>query len=204
MLQRGSRWLEVVLCQAQVLEHGIKHPPSTRVNAVVVKGLLEVRNVRRLLSSRLGLSSHELVPHVLDLLGEGQRDGSEHLNVLLQRLSGYLHQGLVELHSGVSFVVLLLKDALVGLVLRPDVRSHRVEELVLGLLAVLPLVRDQDRGPSDFEQVVWNGHRPVCALVVVLRDVFSAHDQCPAVWVALHELVHEGDADQSRAAAHPS
>mmetsp|Transcript_22509 Transcript_22509/g.47388 ORF Transcript_22509/g.47388 Transcript_22509/m.47388 type:complete len:416 (+) Transcript_22509:1435-2682(+) len=202
MVQGLARGFHVIFSEAHVLKHRIEDAPASRVEAVVVEGLLEVRHVGRPVLPLPHLLPQKLVPNILDLLREGQHDGSQNLDVFLQGLSCHRHQCLVELHAGVAFVVFLLEDALIRLVLAANVGAHRVHQLILGHPSVPALVRHKHGSSAHFKQVVRNAHRPVGSLVVVLGDVFGADDERSAVGVALHELVHEGNADEAGAAPH--
>mmetsp|Transcript_9479 Transcript_9479/g.26959 ORF Transcript_9479/g.26959 Transcript_9479/m.26959 type:complete len:402 (+) Transcript_9479:590-1795(+) len=175
------------------------------MNAEVVKRLLEVWHVwLEGLAGPLGPLPLDVVnPQVLELLAQRQRHGAQLFDVFRQGGTSNFHQGLVQLDAHEPLVVLLLEHALVGVVLGAVVGPHRVKQLVLRLPPVLCLVGEQDGGPPHLEEMVRNAHASIRPVVVVLGDVLRAHDEGPAVLVALHELVHERDADDPRGAAHP-
>ena len=129
-LTRGPRLL---VGEPQRGLDGVDNPPPPRVDAEVVHGLLEVRDVG--LGVLLGVGPRPLarsgVPEVLDLLPQRQRQDAQRFDVLAQGVPRNLHERLVQLHAHVPLLVLLLENTLVGLVRGPHVRPHCVEQLVL-------------------------------------------------------------------------
>mmetsp|Transcript_14308 Transcript_14308/g.32851 ORF Transcript_14308/g.32851 Transcript_14308/m.32851 type:complete len:432 (+) Transcript_14308:80-1375(+) len=198
--ERLPRWPHKFVRELQVVLKRVDDAPASRVDAKVVKGLLEIRNVGLHLDLE-ALAQHQVVEE-LELLGDGKHQGPQSSDVHLEGLARDGHQALVEPHTHHTIRVLLLEHAVVRRIVRTLVRADHVQQLILRAPKVLALVGEQDGRAAHPEEHVGNQHRLLRAQVEVLRDVLRADHHRVAVLVVLEEVLGQVDRDDPRTAAH--
>ncbi|CAA7397161.1 unnamed protein product [Spirodela intermedia] len=184
-VERHARRLQVPVRQVQVLLDLVQHGTPSGVDAEVLEGQLEVRDVG------LDLHLEELLPHQgreeEQLLGHGEDEGAQRGDIGLQGVPRDGHQVLGQGDPDLALSVLLLGDAAEALVVPSLVGPNGVNQLVLGSAPVRPPVGQHDRRPAHAEQA---------------GDVLHADDQGVGVGMHLEKVLGEVDGDEAGAAPH--
>jgi len=199
-VQRHPGSLHVQRQKLQILLQLINNGPSTGVNAEMVKRELEIRDVR--LHLRVEKLFHDKCEKEKKLLAYRQNKGTQSGYVSLESPTGNSHEILRQRHAGFSGIVLFLVHAPKGLVIRPFVSPHHVQELVFGSPPVGAFVGEENGGPTDAEEAIGYQHGLVVPEVPILSDVLGADDDGVSVAVNLEHVFGEIDGDDAGAAAH--
>uniref|UniRef100_J3LAR7 Uncharacterized protein n=1 Tax=Oryza brachyantha TaxID=4533 RepID=J3LAR7_ORYBR len=189
------------LAELQVLLDLVQHRAAAGVDAEVLEGELEVRDVRPDLGGDAKLPGGQRRGEQ-QLLRQRQHERAEGGDVRLQRAAAPRHEVPGQRDADVAVAVLLLGDAREALVVAALVGAHRVHQLVLGPRLLRPPVRQQDRRAAHPEEAVGHELRAVVAGVPVEGDVLRADHQRVRVGVHLEEVLGEIDGEQAGAAAH--
>jgi len=166
----------------------------------MVKRQLEIRDVR--LHFAIEKLFHNECEKEEKLLAYRQHKGTQSGYVSLESSTSNCHEILRQRHAGFSDLVLFLVHAPKGLVIRPFVSPHHMQELVFGSSLIGAFVGEENGGPTNAEEAIRYQHGLVVPEVPILSDVLHADDDGVGVAVDLKHVFGEIDGDDTGAAAH--